>query len=98
MAKSEIIKIQIGEEVIELTGADKEAFITDRDARVQEALLLEAEYKAKQKAREDAIKKLAEVAGLTKEEIEAIVGIVVGCLGVLFLLGTIFAFRNAKFM
>jgi hypothetical protein len=27
-----------------------------------------------------------------------IVGIVVGCLGVLFLLGTIFAFRNAKFM
>jgi hypothetical protein len=37
-----------------------------------EYLLLETEYKAKQKAREDAIKKLAEVAGLTEEEINAI--------------------------
>lgn len=72
MAKSEIIKIQIGEEVIELTGADKEAFIADRDAREQERLLLETEYKAKQKAREDAIKKLAEVAGLTAEELASI--------------------------
>ena len=72
MAKSEVIKIGIGDEVIELTGADKETFIADRDARVQEALLLETEYKAKQKAREDAIKKLAEIAGLTEEEINAI--------------------------
>ncbi len=29
-------------------------------------------YKAKQEARENAIKKLAEVAGLTKEELDAI--------------------------
>ena len=72
MAKSEVIKIQVGEEVIELTGADKEAFIADREALKAEALLLETEYKAKQKAREDAIKKLAEVAGLTEEEINAI--------------------------
>ena len=72
MVKSETIKIQNGDTVIELTGADKEAFIADREARAQEALLLEAEYKAKQDARESAIKKLADIAGLTKEELASI--------------------------
>jgi hypothetical protein len=37
-----------------------------------EAAILEAEYKAKQEARESAIKKLGEIAGLTKEELSAI--------------------------
>ena len=72
MAKSETIKIQDGDQVIELTGADKEAFIADRQARAQETQLLEAEYKAKQDARESAIKKLADIAGLTKEELASI--------------------------
>jgi hypothetical protein len=72
MAKSEIIKVQEGDTVIELTGADKDAFIADRDARVEATLLLEAEYKAKQDARDSAIKKLGEIAGLTKEELDAI--------------------------
>ena len=72
MAKSETIKIQDGDTVIELTGADKEAFLEQRVKDQAEFALLETEYKAKQKAREDAIKKLAEVAGLTKEEINAI--------------------------
>ena len=72
MTKSETIKIQDGDTIIELSGADKEAFIAQRQADNQAALLLETEYKAKQKAREDAIKKLAEVAGLTEEEINAI--------------------------
>ncbi len=72
MTKSETIKIQDGDTVIELTGADKEAFIAQRKADQAEALLLETEYKAKQKAREDAIKKLAEVAGLTEAELNAI--------------------------
>jgi hypothetical protein len=72
MAKTETIKIQDGDTVIELTGANKEAFIADRDAREQERLLLEAEYKAKQDARDSAIKKLGEIAGLTKEELDAI--------------------------
>ena len=72
MAKSETIKIQDGDQVIELTGADKEAFLAQREADNQASLLLETEYKAKQKAREDAIKKLAEIAGLTEEEINAI--------------------------
>jgi hypothetical protein len=38
----------------------------------QASALLEAEYKAKQDARDSAIKKLGEIAGLTKEELDAI--------------------------
>ena len=72
MAKSETIKIQIDDQLIELSGADKEAFLADRDARIEAQSLLEAEYKAKQDARESAIKKLAEIAGLTKEELASI--------------------------
>ena len=72
MAKTEIIKVQDGDTVIELTGADKEAFIADRNAREEAQRLLEAEYKAKQEARESAIKKLAEIAGLTKDELASI--------------------------
>jgi hypothetical protein len=72
MAKIETIKIQDGDTVIELTGADKDAFIAQRKADNDEQALLEAEYKAKQDSREKAIKKLAEVAGLTKEELASI--------------------------
>lgn len=64
--------VGIDDQVIELTGKDKDAFITQRETDNAEALLLETEYKAKQKAREDAIKKLAEVAGLTEAELNAI--------------------------
>ena len=70
---TEKIKIQVGEEVIELTGEAKADFIADRDARIQEALLLETEQLAKQAARASAITKLAEIAGLTEEEINAII-------------------------
>jgi len=69
---TEKIMIQIGEVVQELKGADKEAFLADREATAEAQRLLEAEYKAKQDSRESAIKKLAEIAGLTKEEINAI--------------------------
>ena len=58
---------------VELTGDELEAFLVNQKRLTEEIALLEAEYKAKQKAREDAIKKLAEVAGLTEEEIEAII-------------------------
>jgi hypothetical protein len=71
MATEKII-VGIDDQVIELKGADKEAFIADRDTRQAEELLLEAEYKAKQDARESAIKKLADIAGLTKEELASI--------------------------
>jgi hypothetical protein len=69
---TEKIMVGIDDQVIELKGADKEAFLADQEARQAQALLLETEYKAKQKAREDAIKKLAEVAGLTEAELNAI--------------------------
>jgi hypothetical protein len=72
MTKSETIKIGIGDEVIELTGADKEAFIAQREADKAEALLLEAKEVERKEARESAIKKLAEIAGLTKEELASI--------------------------
>jgi len=72
MTKSETIKIQDGQEVIELTGADKEAFIAQREADNAERALLEAEYEAKRTARANAITKLAEIAGLTEEEINSI--------------------------
>ena len=66
------ILIGIGDQVIELIGADKEAFIADKQALLDAQALLEAEYKAKQDSRESAIKKLAEIAGLTKDELNAI--------------------------
>ena len=72
MASTTKITIGIDDQVVELTGADKEAFIADKKAIKDADALLEAEYKAKQDARESAIKKLADIAGLTKEELASI--------------------------
>ena len=72
MATTNKIMVGIDDQIIELTGQAKTDFIADREAIVQERLLLETEYKAKQEARESAIKKLGEIAGLTKEELSAI--------------------------
>jgi hypothetical protein len=72
-SKEETIYVQDGDTVIELTGANKETFLADREAINVQIQLREAEYKAKQDSRESAIKKLAEIAGLTEEEIEAII-------------------------
>ena len=72
MATTNKIVIGDGDYVIELTGADKEAFLADRKEQADAKALLEAEYKAKQDARESAIKKLADIAGLTKEELASI--------------------------
>jgi hypothetical protein len=69
---TEKIFVQIDNERIELTGQAKEDFIADREATLEAKRLLEAEYKAKQDSRESAIKKLAEIAGLTKDELNAI--------------------------
>ena len=72
MATTNKIMVGIDDQVIELKGADKDAFIAQREADQAEALLLETEQLAKQTARANAITKLAEVAGLTEEEINAI--------------------------
>jgi hypothetical protein len=69
---TEKIYIQIDNDKIELTGSDKEAFLKDREETNARIALLEAEYKAKRDARESAITKLGEIAGLTKEELDAI--------------------------
>jgi hypothetical protein len=71
-SKEEQIFIGIDDQVIELTGADKEAFLEQRAKDQAEGLLIETEYKAKQDSRDSAIKKLGEIAGLTKEELDAI--------------------------
>ena len=69
---TEKIYVGIDNQVIELKGADKESFITQRETDNVQFQLVEAEYKAKQDARASAITKLAEIAGLTKEELDAI--------------------------
>ena len=75
MTKSETIKIQDGDQVIELTGAEKEAFIADREASLEAQRLLEALALEKQQKRVDAITKLGEASGLTIDEINAILNI-----------------------
>ena len=70
---TETIKVQDGDTVIELTGKNKEAFIADRDIRKEQALLLETARLEKETARASAITKLAEIAGLTEEEINSII-------------------------
>jgi len=72
MATASKVLIKIDEETTELKGAEKETFLVDVESARQEYVLLEAEYKAKQDARDSAIKKLGEIAGLTKEELDAI--------------------------
>jgi predicted Holliday junction resolvase-like endonuclease len=70
--KQEPIFIGEDDKIIELKGDALETFLAEQEQRKKEYQLLETEYKAKQKAREDAIKKLAEVAGLTEAELNAI--------------------------
>jgi hypothetical protein len=72
MATANKIMVGIDDQVIELTGADKEAFLADREATKVAIQLVEAEQLAKQTARTSAITKLAEIAGLTEAEINSI--------------------------
>jgi hypothetical protein len=50
----------------------KKRLLLNSEADNAERVLLETEYKAKQDARESALKKLAEIAGLTEEELASI--------------------------
>ena len=72
---TEKIFVGIDNERIELTGADKEAFIAQRTADQEAQRLLESEAQAKKQARIDAITKLGQASGLTTEEIESILNI-----------------------
>jgi hypothetical protein len=75
MATTNKIMVGIDDQVIELTGADKEAFLADRKATADAQALLEAEYEAKKQLRIDAITKLGAASGLTEEEINSILNI-----------------------
>jgi hypothetical protein len=72
---TEKIFIQIDNERIELTGADKEAFIADREATLEAQRLLEAKESERKQLRIDAITKLGAASGLTEEEINSILNI-----------------------
>jgi hypothetical protein len=70
MSKLETIKIQDGETTIELTGADKETFLAQQAKDQAEQAILETEYAAKQKAKQNILKKL----GLTQDELKTLLG------------------------
>jgi hypothetical protein len=74
-SKTEKIFIGIDDQVIELIGADKEAFLAQREADNVQFALLEALALEKQQKRVDAITKLGEASGLTTDEINAILNI-----------------------
>ena len=65
---TEKIMIGIDDQVVELKGADKEAFIADRTASQTEADIIQAQVDAKKELKISAYTKL----GLTEEEINAI--------------------------
>jgi hypothetical protein len=76
MATTNKIMVGVDDQIIELTGEAKAEFIAQRNKDnteyEQKKLLLEAEYKAKQDARESALTKLATIAGLNEEEMKAL--------------------------
>ena len=72
MATTNKIFILIDDERIVVTGDAKEALVAEQKAEADSKALLEAQYQAKQTARTNAITKLAEIAGLTEEEINSI--------------------------
>ena len=70
---TEKIFVQIDNDKIELTGHAKADFIADREALLEAQALLETARLEKETARASAINKLAEIAGLTEEEINSII-------------------------
>lgn len=70
--KEEQIFVGVDNAVIELVGKEKEDFIAEREARNERYKVAELEMKAKQEARLSALQKLSDIAGLTAEELNAI--------------------------
>jgi hypothetical protein len=71
----EKIMVGIDDQVIELKGADKEAFLADREQTNARILTLEAKESERKQLRIDAITKLGAASGLTEEEINSILNI-----------------------
>lgn len=74
MAKSDKIFIGVDDQVFELTGADKEEFLADKEEINARILTLEAEQAEKKQLRESAIRQLAQSANLSEEQIETLLG------------------------
>jgi hypothetical protein len=72
---TEKIMIGIDDQVVELKGADKDAFIAQREEDSVQFSLREAEYEAKKQLRIDAITKLGAASGLSEAEINSILNI-----------------------
>jgi|688.fasta_scaffold564099_3 hypothetical protein len=68
MATTSKVKIQIGDEVIELTGAELEAFLADRAAMQAEQEAFEAEQVAKAEQKQAILERL----GLTEDELKVV--------------------------
>jgi len=68
---TEQIFIGIGNERVELTGAEKEAFLTERKKRQDEDAVAKNQQIARMAARQSALAKLAAL-GLTEDEIAAL--------------------------
>jgi Holliday junction resolvasome RuvABC DNA-binding subunit len=68
VSKTEKIIVGIDDQVVELTGADKEAFLAQRALDQAQAEARQAEAEARKQTRISALQKL----GLTEEEINAI--------------------------
>ena len=68
------IFVQIGSDLIELTGAEKTAFIAQREADQLELQILKDAKTARKEALDSAITKL-EALGLTETEAKIIIGI-----------------------
>jgi DNA-binding NarL/FixJ family response regulator len=68
---TEKILVGINDEIIELTGADKEAFLAERQVSHEASLAFKNAQLEKQQARQSALAKLAAL-GLTEEEIAAL--------------------------
>lgn len=67
-SNSEKVIVQIGEDTIELKGADKEAFLTQRKEDQAESQILAKKESDRLALRQSALAKL----GLTEEEINAV--------------------------
>lgn len=66
--KEEQIFVQIDNDVIELTGADKQAFLEEKAQLQTDLIAINAEIETRKQARLSALQKL----GLTQQEIDAI--------------------------
>ena len=71
---SEKIFIGIDNEVVELTGDEKEAFLADKKIIVETEKQIKSELKAEAKAKAIARQEIAERLGLTADELKLLLG------------------------